>query len=118
MNIKPSIYENLTHNQRIIATVEALARGDEAEKQRLIETCPKGIYKRSESGYADRMEALEILALLVESAMCDAALNLMAHMHVESRNNNAACPSFYRTIQERPESTQDILCLYEAWHEM
>lgn len=118
MNIKPSIYENLTHDQRIIATVEAQARDDEAEKQRLIDTCPKGVYKRNESDYADRMEALEILALLVEYAMCDAALNLMVHMHVESRNNSAARPSFFSTIQKTPESIEDILCMYEAWHEM
>lgn len=118
MSIKSSIYENLTHTQRIIATVEALARRDEAERQRLIETCPKSVYKRSESEYADRMEAIEILALLVECDMRGAALNLMAHLYVESCSEASASPSFYRAIQEKSENIQDILCVYKAWHEV
>lgn len=52
MNIKPQIYESLTPRQRVIASIEALARGDEEEKRRLVKSCPKKSYLQTDTAYS------------------------------------------------------------------
>jgi hypothetical protein len=66
MNIKPLIYETLTPRQRVIAAVEADARGDGAEFERLKDTCPTRIYKMTDSAYVMTMTMLVNISMLVE----------------------------------------------------
>lgn len=68
MKLKPIVYENLTIRERIIASVEALARGDMDERQRLISTCPKKTVTQTDPAYSDVMERLMFMALAVQ---CD-----------------------------------------------
>ena len=37
-DISLSVYRNLTSAQRVVASIEALARGDEEEKRRLVKS--------------------------------------------------------------------------------
>ncbi len=74
-SIKPFVYENLMPRQRIIASIEALARGDEEERQRLIKTCPKKIYRQNDAAFVERIEALETMALAVECDLRGCALD-------------------------------------------
>lgn len=67
MNIKPSVYESLTPRQRVIATIEAEARGDEDEVLRLRDTCPKHTYRQTDVEYTHAMVRLIALSLAVES---------------------------------------------------
>lgn len=67
MNIKPSVYESLTSRQRVIATIEAEARGDEAEAQRLRDTCPKYTYRQTDAEYSQTMIRIVAFSLAVES---------------------------------------------------
>lgn len=68
MKLKTIVYENLTVRERIIASVEALARGDMDERQRLISSCPKKTVTQTDPAYADVMERLMYMALAVQ---CD-----------------------------------------------
>lgn len=67
MNIKPSVYESLTPRQRVIATIEAEARGDDDEVLRLRDTCPKYTYRQTDVEYTHAMVRLIALSLAVES---------------------------------------------------
>lgn len=68
MKLKPIVYENLTPGERIVASVEALARGDMDERQRLISSCPKKTVTQTDPAYSDVMERLIYMALAVQ---CD-----------------------------------------------
>lgn len=78
MKIKPTIYENLTPRQRIIAVIEAQARKDDNEIQTLINTCPKKTYTWGDAEYSHTMQKLLIMTLLIESDMRGYALGVMA----------------------------------------
>jgi hypothetical protein len=57
MNIKPMIYDNLTIQQRITASTEALMRNDIGELKRLVETCPKKTYTQPDQAFCDGLMA-------------------------------------------------------------
>jgi hypothetical protein len=48
-------YEVLTGAERFTAMLEAMARGDAAEEQRLEDSCPRGVYEQDDPGYRTRM---------------------------------------------------------------
>jgi hypothetical protein len=67
MNIKESVYESLTPRQRVIATIEAEARGDEAEAQRLRDTCPQYTYRQADAEYSQTMIRIVAYSMAVEA---------------------------------------------------
>jgi hypothetical protein len=72
--IKPMVYEALTPKQRVIATLEAEARDDQAEVRRLVETCPKVTYRANDARYANTMQAITTLSLALECELRGQAL--------------------------------------------
>lgn len=67
--INPSLYENLTARQRVIATIEAEARNDEEEVQRLIKSCPKITVRQNDSAYSDTLDMLIHVDILMQRNM-------------------------------------------------
>jgi hypothetical protein len=61
-------YHNLTPKERFQLSLEAMARGDHAEQERLLETCPRVSYIETDAAYTSRMEAI---ALFVGEFMID-----------------------------------------------
>jgi hypothetical protein len=57
-------YKELTAPERFTLTVEAMARGDEVEADRLEDSCPKLHYRMDDAEYRDRMQRSYALALL------------------------------------------------------
>jgi hypothetical protein len=76
--IASSVYENLRPRQRIVASIEAEARGDETEIRRLSTSCPKTTYRQNEVEYSETMEALMGAALVVECDLRGCALYYLA----------------------------------------
>lgn len=103
MKIKPAIYENLTHKQRIIASVEAEARQDIQEVKRLVKSCPKKSYSITDPQYSEVMDALMTVALYVE---CD--LRGHALLYVLALKRDSALSEQY---------LQNIANTQTAWHE-
>ncbi len=66
-DIKPIVYESLTPRQRVIATIEAEARGDEVEAKRLVATCPRKTYTQADAAYTDMMIHLVAMSVAIES---------------------------------------------------
>jgi hypothetical protein len=79
MNIRGTIYEALSPRQRIIATMDAIARDDTAEIDRLKTTCPYRVYRQRDAAFIDALEALFGAGLAVEGDLRGAALSWWAH---------------------------------------
>lgn len=117
MNIKPVIYENLTTQERIIATLEANARNDEEEKAKLVRTCPKKSYLLTDPAYTNMMEALHDIALVVESDMRGCALNFFMLMW---NFDNAKYPednSEERLLDLAINQLREMISIQRVWHE-
>lgn len=103
MKIKQSTYENLTHRQRIIASIEAEARQDIQEVKRLIKSCPKKSYSITDPKYSEVMDALMTVALYVECDLRGYALQYVLALNHKSELSDQAL--------------QNIANTQTAWHE-
>lgn len=75
--IKPFVYENLTAKQRVIAAMNAEARGDREELQRLVRTCPKKSYQMNDAEFSDTMQNLFATSMAVELDLARAAVRYL-----------------------------------------
>ena len=116
MNIKYAVYESLTPRQRIIATIEAWARGDEAEGQRLAKTCPKVTCRRNESAYVERIKVLKYMATVIEYDMRGAALSFFAGAYFIGGQEKDGLSKLYRDLKRHPEQIRGLLSIHEAWN--
>lgn len=57
-------YSQFTYKERLNLTIAALARGDETEANRLVETCPRYSYVTYDLKYTESLSALIILGTL------------------------------------------------------
>lgn len=108
VNIKPQIYESLTPRQRVIASIEALARGDEEEKRRLVKSCPKKSYLRTDAAYADTMDLLICLSVAIEADLRGCALNYFFASWQEGKDGKP------RTAFKQA-SLQNMADIIQAW---
>jgi hypothetical protein len=60
-----SLYGQLTVEERFRLVVEALAREDERETERLTSTCPRKVYEMNDLGFCDRLRASKLISLYV-----------------------------------------------------
>ena len=81
--IKPFVYENLTAQQRVIAAIEAMARRDEMELQRITRTCPQKIYRMSDAAFTDDLTHLIQASLKLELDMANMAVTALYLMLTE-----------------------------------
>jgi hypothetical protein len=58
-------YDRLGSDERFRAALEAEARDDDRELHRLVQTCPRLLYKESDAAFTDRVDAAHFLALAV-----------------------------------------------------
>ena len=99
--IASSVYESLTIRQRVIACIEAEARGDCDERRRLISSCPKLTYHQTDARFSGMMEKLMGLAMAVESDLRECVLKFLV------------------IVKSEPETSerflQDFANIREAW---
>jgi hypothetical protein len=112
------LYDRLTPEERMRAFIEALARRDEQELDRLNETCPRKTYVCDDWAYRGRLRDLWILAMghaldiqrlgqtiLVLCAMC---------MNAETKSDESA----HEDLSEKVERLGGRLLAYlEAWRQ-
>ena len=82
MNIKPTIYENLNPRERLVAGIEALARKDEDEWNKLVDTCPKLTYQQEDLAFFGTFRRLTSEAISLELLLTQqifTALFLLSH---------------------------------------
>lgn len=56
-------YDRLTAEERFRLDMEAMARGDEAESRRLVESCPQKTYTQNDDAFVRRCEAAKEITL-------------------------------------------------------
>ena len=78
-----SVYEKLTPKQRVIACIEAAARGDEDERLRLIESCPRKSYTQLDLQFTDKMEAMMHLGMAIESDLRECVLLFLLRLRMD-----------------------------------
>lgn len=66
-------YDRLTPEDRFRLVVEAMARGDEQEVERLVNSCPREAYKMNELSFSNRVRASQEITM----ALC---FDLTAHL--------------------------------------
>lgn len=118
MNIKPMVYETLTPKERMIASIEAMARGDEAERKRLVQTCAKKSYTMTDAAYTDKIEAQTGLAVAVECDLRGCALNLLIFGVLDELQLGAKLPFWEQLQTKMPDFLQEMLTIRTAWHEV
>lgn len=92
--IASSVYENLTIRQRVIACIEAEARGDGDERERLISSCPKLTYQQTDARFSGTMEKLMDLAVAVESDLRECVLKFFVIEKVEPDSSGRLLQDF------------------------
>lgn len=108
MNIKPVIYEQLSPDQRVIATIEAEARGDDIEVERLVKTCPKHTYTMTDPAYTSKIVHIIALSLAVECDIRGYVAGALMSLIIDDDKNMTAllqnirdiCTAWDQTLQE------------------
>lgn len=108
-DISNSTYENLTISQRIIASIEAMARGDDEEKLRLIKTCPRKTYTQTDAKYGDTMEKLINLAIMVECELRGQALSFYIASWLSEREDKVYW-------EEKEKFIKNVHTITRAWN--
>jgi hypothetical protein len=81
-NLADKYYAALTPSERVGAAIEAAARDDTLEIQRLRETCPRGLYRQTDPIFSDSMEQLSSLCVAVRhDQMVQVARYLIGRQH-------------------------------------
>jgi len=78
VKVRGSVYESLSPRQRITAAMDAIARDDTAEIDRLKSTCPIKSYRQRDAAFSDTIEALFGTGLAVEADLRGEALSWWA----------------------------------------
>jgi hypothetical protein len=59
------LYDRFTPDERFRLAIEALARGDEEEVERLKDTCPRETYRMNDLAFSERLRASQLISLYV-----------------------------------------------------
>jgi hypothetical protein len=91
-----NLYDRFTPDERFLLTLEALARGDEQEAERLSESCPRRTYTMNDVAYEDRMSAgpritmaicLDLAPRLAKLRMIEAMRAIQPHVRTLWQND-------------------------------
>ncbi len=105
-------YDRLTAAERAALTIEALARQDLVEADRLSESCPIFSYRGIDLNYTLRLSELHRLALLYANEVLELSGRQIAAMYVQHH--------WQDSDRERSEQMADLVLSLvsriEAWH--
>ena len=59
------LYDRFTPEERFRLDLEAMARGDEEESRRLVDSCPRKSYTMTDIAFTDRWRVSEVITLIV-----------------------------------------------------
>ena len=72
------LYEHFAPPERLTLTLEAMARGDDAEAARLKDTCPRKAYTQADAAYDDRIR----LSFEIMTVVCIDLRSMWAKLHM------------------------------------
>lgn len=92
--IAPSVYKNLTPKQRVVACIEAQARGDEYERLLLIRSCPELTYAQTDVRFSETMNGLMCLAMAIESDLKECVLRFLVTLRTDPETSGRFLQDF------------------------
>ncbi len=99
-------YDLLDGRERFVAMLEAMARGDTAEEQRLEDSCPRGVYEQDDPAYRTRMH-ISFTAAALCCASIQRDLDVLTALHMVKD----VCGLFRDRAAEAAE-----LAFFCGWH--
>lgn len=117
MNPLTRLYDRLTPEERMRAFIEALARRDEQELDRLNETCPRKTYVCDDWAYRGRLRDLWILAMshaLDIQRLGQSILVLAMCLNAETKGDESADEDLSEKVERLGGR---ILAHLEAWRQ-
>lgn len=102
------LYDTITPQERLVLTVEAQARGDTEDSDRLMKSCPRKRYIMNDANFSMAFSRLRTFALtnLANSYQALARANLAIGVVVSGRDEMWALYAFHKVSQ---------LSFQEAW---
>lgn len=102
------LYDTITPKERLVLTVEAQARGDTEDSDRLMKSCPRKRYTMNDANFSMAFSRLRTFALisLTNSYQALAKANLAIGVVVSGRDEMWALYAFHKVSQ---------LSFQEAW---
>ncbi|MGH8647390.1 MAG: hypothetical protein ACREX4_24190 [Gammaproteobacteria bacterium] len=113
--MRDALYERLAPEERLSLTIEALARGDGAEADRLADTCPQYTYRLPDCEYAMRTADLIGLAALATTWAWDSAYCALAAQTAIHRRGSEA--KLDRLLEARSARIAEVKGIYAGWEE-
>ncbi len=83
--INDKLYSELTHLERVQASIAGIVRDDASELSKLSQTCPKVNYKQNHAEYADSMDALLEIMTCIESDLKGAVIDYLIAQKADNR---------------------------------
>ncbi|MGH6635107.1 MAG: hypothetical protein ACRED0_02880 [Gammaproteobacteria bacterium] len=118
--MRDALYERLTAEERLSLTIEALARGDCAEADRLADTCPQYTYRLPDCEYAMRTIDLMGLAALATAWAWDSAYRALAAQTAMHRLDDLCRGSeakLQRLLEARNACIAEVKGIYAGWEQ-
>lgn len=84
--INDKLYAELTHRERVQASIEGIIKNDANELSKLTQTCPKVGYKQNNAMYSDTMDALLEIMTCIESDLKGAALDYLIAQKADNQD--------------------------------
>lgn len=100
-SILASLYQKLTVRERIIATIVAEGRSDNAEVRRLVSSCPKQAYQITDPAFSDTMQSLSYASMALEADLRGLALRYFIYLYMKH--------------PEAEEHLQDMVDMRAGW---
>lgn len=116
--MRDALYERLTAEERLNLTIEALARGDIAEADRLADTCPEYVYRLPDTLYSLRFRDLLHLATLVSAWAWRSAYRVLcakAAINILERNRSIDDTRLDEALEAIEQRTAELKGIYAAW---
>ncbi|MEW9920018.1 hypothetical protein AB2B41_10405 [Marimonas sp. MJW-29] len=92
--IGPKVYESLSPRQRAVAYIEALARQDVPEQQRLLRTCPKVTVVLIDPRFTDIVERVMAMAVAKEADLRDCMIEWLLAIRIDPKSARGSLQRF------------------------
>jgi hypothetical protein len=92
--IVDTVYQNLAPDSRLVAVIEAIARGDERERERLTSSCPRVTCHQRDPRFTEKMDRLMGLALAIEADLKECALRFFVTLRLDPENSTEHLQAF------------------------
>ena len=120
--MKDAMYEKFTATERVALMVDALARQDYVEADRIVDTCERKRYMATDAAYTQRFMGLHTLALfgrvMIMEEYAKASTALAMSISLSEKTAQEAKVKRLDWIQMLEDADRRIVGVWNAWQEL